>query len=209
MPDLFFGNEKESHFHDTLMPNVLVYIFPSGAIQYSIRISLTLSCPMDFKLYPFDRQYCPLRMSSCTYCWITWKHLRYNLRIPLDGSTTNDLVILWKEYEPVQVSTSSKLSGFTLKDYSTDYCPQISTGEYSCLKVNFAFDRALLYYVIQIYIPCSILVLTSFVSFWLDPEAITARVLLGKTFFLSIFLVSHWNITKTKLQEPHYSSLWL
>lgn len=67
MPDLFFGNEKESHFHNTLMPNVLVYIFPSGAIQYSIRISLTLSCPMDFKLYPFDRQYCPLRMSSCTY----------------------------------------------------------------------------------------------------------------------------------------------
>ena len=29
------------------------------------RISLTLSCPMDLKLYPLDRQQCELRIASC------------------------------------------------------------------------------------------------------------------------------------------------
>lgn len=67
MPDLFFSNEKEGHFHNIIMPNVYIRIFPYGSVLYSIRISLTLACPMNLKLYPLDRQVCSLRMASCTY----------------------------------------------------------------------------------------------------------------------------------------------
>ena len=31
------------------------------------RISLTLACPMDLKLYPLDRQECEMRIASCKY----------------------------------------------------------------------------------------------------------------------------------------------
>ena len=31
------------------------------------RISLTLACPMNLKLYPLDRQICSLRMASCEW----------------------------------------------------------------------------------------------------------------------------------------------
>lgn len=65
MPDLFFANEKEGHFHNIIMPNVYIRIFPNGSVLYSIRISLTLACPMNLKLYPLDRQTCSLRMASC------------------------------------------------------------------------------------------------------------------------------------------------
>lgn len=65
MPDLFFSNEKEGHFHNIIMPNVYIRIFPNGSVLYSIRISLTLACPMNLKLYPLDRQVCSLRMASC------------------------------------------------------------------------------------------------------------------------------------------------
>lgn len=65
MPDLFFSNEKEGHFHNIIMPNVYIRIFPYGSVLYSIRISLTLACPMNLKLYPLDRQVCSLRMASC------------------------------------------------------------------------------------------------------------------------------------------------
>lgn len=65
MPDLFFSNEKEGHFHNIIMPNVYIRIFPYGSVLYSIRISLTLACPMNLKLYPLDRQICSLRMASC------------------------------------------------------------------------------------------------------------------------------------------------
>jgi len=37
MPDLFFSNEKEGHFHNIIMPNVYIRIFPNGSVLYSIR----------------------------------------------------------------------------------------------------------------------------------------------------------------------------
>lgn len=37
MPDLFFSNEKEGHFHNIIMPNVYIRIFPNGLVLYSIR----------------------------------------------------------------------------------------------------------------------------------------------------------------------------
>lgn len=52
-------------------------------------------------------------------------------------------------------------------------------GEYSCLKVDLLFKREFSYYLIQIYIPCCMLVIVSWVSFWLDQGAVPARVSLG------------------------------
>lgn len=60
------------------------------------------------------------------------------------------------------------------------------TGEYSCLKVDLIFKREFSYYLIQIYIPCCMLVIVSWVSFWLDPNAIPARVSLGVTTLLTM-----------------------
>ncbi|XP_058802224.1 glutamate-gated chloride channel isoform X6 [Phymastichus coffea] len=168
MPDLFFANEKEGHFHNIIMPNVYIRIFPDGAVLYSIRISLTLSCPMNLKLYPLDRQTCSLRMAS--YGW-----------------TTADLVFLWKEGDPVQVVKNLHLPRFTLEKFLTDYCnSKTNTGEYSCLKVDLLFKREFSYYLIQIYIPCCMLVIVSWVSFWLDQSAVPARVSLGVTTLLTM-----------------------
>ncbi|KAL1122563.1 hypothetical protein AAG570_002893 [Ranatra chinensis] len=168
MPDLFFSNEKEGHFHNIIMPNVYIRIFPNGSVLYSIRISLTLSCPMNLKLYPLDRQICSLRMAS--YGW-----------------TTDDLVFLWKEGDPVQVVKNLHLPRFTLEKFLTDYCnSKTITGEYSCLKVDLLFKREFSYYLIQIYIPCCMLVIVSWVSFWLDQSAVPARVSLGVTTLLTM-----------------------
>jgi len=38
MPDTFFQNEKLGHFHDIIVPNVYVRIFPTGRVLYSIRL---------------------------------------------------------------------------------------------------------------------------------------------------------------------------
>lgn len=119
----------------------------------------------------------------------------------LDGWTTDDLVFLWKEGDPVQVVKNLHLPRFTLEKFLTDYCNSktntgifgkyhyqfqiwfvfiITIGEYSCLKVDLLFKRQFSYYLIQIYIPCCMLVIVSWVSFWLDQGAVPARVSLGK-----------------------------
>lgn len=78
MPDLFFSNEKEGHFHNIIMPNVYIRIYPYGSVLYSIRISLTLACPMNLKLYPLDRQICSLRMASCKYLFYFFRKSKEN-----------------------------------------------------------------------------------------------------------------------------------
>lgn len=60
------------------------------------------------------------------------------------------------------------------------------TGEYSCLRVDLLFKREFSYYLIQIYIPCCMLVIVSWVSFWLDQSAVPARVSLGVTTLLTM-----------------------
>ncbi|KAH9506714.1 glutamate-gated chloride channel isoform X1 [Dermatophagoides farinae] len=167
-PDLFFKNEKEGHFHDIIMPNVLLRIYPQGGVLYSIRISLVLACPMNLKYYPLDKQICSIQMASYGY-------------------TTEDLMFVWKHEDPVQITTNLHLPRFTLEKYLTDYCTsKTNTGSYSCLKVDLLFKREFSYYLIQIYIPCCMLVIVSWVSFWLDPNAIPARVSLGVTTLLTM-----------------------
>ncbi|XP_053206184.1 glutamate-gated chloride channel-like [Panonychus citri] len=167
-PDLFFSNEKYGHFHDIIMPNVLLRIFPNGDILYSIRISLNLFCPMDLKYFPLDIQNCSIRMASYGY-------------------TTEDLVFLWRAGDPVQITKSLHLPRFTLMKYLTSYCTsKTNTGEYSCLKVELVFKREFSYYLFLIYVPCCMLVIVSWVSFWIDPNSAAARVLLGVTSLLTM-----------------------
>ncbi|XP_043195868.1 glutamate-gated chloride channel-like isoform X1 [Amphibalanus amphitrite] len=132
------------------------------------RISLTLSCPMDLKLYPLDKQTCSLKMAS--YAW-----------------KTDDLIFVWKEDDPVQIDDGLHLPRFTLEKFQTAYCnSKTNTGEYSCLTVDLLFKREFSYYLIQIYVPCCMLVIVSWVSFWLDQNAVPARVSLGVTTLLTM-----------------------
>lgn len=167
-PDLFFRNEKEGHFHKIIMPNVLLRINGDGLILYSIRISLVLACPMNLKYYPLDKQNCTIEMASYGYL-------------------EEDLRFMWKETNPVQIAKPLTLPRFALETFDTAFCTsRTATGAYSCLRVDLIFKREFSYYLIQIYIPCCMLVIVSWVSFWLDPNAIPARVSLGVTTLLTM-----------------------
>jgi hypothetical protein len=72
---------------------------------------------------------------------------------------------------------------FRLHPFSLSCAPP---GEYSCLKVDLLFKREFSYYLIQIYTPCCMLVIVSWVSFWLDQGAVPARVSLGVTTLLTM-----------------------
>ena len=61
-----------------------------------------------------------------------------------------------------------------------------NTGEYSCLTVDLVFKRQFSYYLITIYVPGCMLVIVSWVNFWLDPKAVPARVALGVTTLLTM-----------------------
>lgn len=168
MPDTFFRNERFGRMHNVLVPNLYVRIYADGLVLFSIRVSLTLSCPMNLKLYPLDRQMCPMQIAS--YGW-----------------ATDDLVYLWKKEDPVQIGSGISLPRFVIEKYSSDYCNvNTSTGEYSCLLMELTLKREFSYYMLTIYVPTCMLVIVSWFSFWIDPKAVPARVALGVTTLLTM-----------------------
>ena len=57
---------------------------------------------------------------------------------------------------------------------------RICTELYSVLQVSFNLRRKQGYFLIQVYVPCILIVVLSWVSFWLNREATSDRVSLGK-----------------------------
>ena len=61
-----------------------------------------------------------------------------------------------------------------------------SAANFSCIQFSFTLVRELTFYIIQTYIPTSLLVLISWVSFWIDIGQAAARVSLGVTTVLTM-----------------------
>jgi hypothetical protein len=54
-----------------------------------------------------------------------------------------------------------------------------SAGAYPCLMVDFILKRDIGYYMIQLYVPSVLIVILSWVAFWISIDAIPARVTIG------------------------------
>ena len=157
MPDTFFRNERRGAMHNVLVPNLYVRIYADGTVLFSIRVSLTLSCPMNLKLYPLDTQTCPMQIASCR-CPL---FISIQFKIILDGWATDDLVYIWQSNNSVQIGKVS-LPRFVIEKYSSDYCNvHTSTGSYSCLLMELTLRREFSYYMLTIYVPTCMLVIVS------------------------------------------------
>ncbi|KAF4522735.1 hypothetical protein B566_EDAN010942 [Ephemera danica] len=64
-------------------------------------------------------------------------------------------------------------------------------GNYSCLRVELEFTRDRAFYFTTVFIPGIILVTSSFITFWLEWNAVPARVMIGVTTMLNFFTTSN------------------
>ena len=75
--------------------------------------------------------------------------------------------------------------GAYVTKYKSYFYPYFS-GNFTCLEVIFKFRRRLGYYLFHTYIPTCLIVMMSWISFWIKPEAVPARVTLGVTSLLTL-----------------------
>ncbi|KAG8128504.1 hypothetical protein E2320_015338, partial [Naja naja] len=132
-------------------------------------ITLTLACPMDLKNFPMDVQTCIMQLESFGY-------------------TMNDLIFEWQEKGAVQVADGLTLPQFILKEEKDlRYCTKhYNTGKFTCIEARFHLERQMGYYLIQMYIPSLLIVILSWISFWINMDAAPARVGLGITTVLTM-----------------------
>lgn len=162
VPDTFFANEKTAYFHVATTPNTFLRISSQGEVYRSIRLTVTASCPMDLRFFPMDRQSCTIEVESFGY---TMSDIRYKWK---DGPNS------------IGISQEVSLPQFKVLGHVQKISEvSLSTGNYSRLICEIRFVRSMGYYLIQIYIPASLIVVISWVSFWLHRNATPARVSLG------------------------------
>ena len=60
------------------------------------------------------------------------------------------------------------------------------SGNYSCLVAHFYLKRSVSFHLIQSYLPSIMIVAISWVSFWMDIEAVPGRISLGVITLLTV-----------------------
>ncbi|XP_066584105.1 gamma-aminobutyric acid receptor subunit beta-like [Prorops nasuta] len=171
VPDTFFANDKNSFLHDVTERNKLVRLSGDGSVTYGMRFTTTLACMMDLHYYPLDSQNCTVEIESYGY-------------------TVLDVVMYWKE-TPVRGVEEAELPQFTIIGYETnDRKERLATGIYQRLSLSFKLQRNIGYFVFQTYLPSILIVMLSWVSFWINHEATSARVALGITTVLTMTTIS-------------------
>ena len=81
------------------------------------------------------------------------------------------------EINSIQFNIMSDVCLMQMDDHILDLCLQ---GQFSLLYVKFALRRHTGYFLINIYVPCSLLVVLSWVGFWINREATSDRIALGE-----------------------------
>lgn len=167
-PDSFFKNAKSVVFQEMTIPNHYIWLYGDNSILYMVKLTLLLSCAMKFESYPHDTQTCSMKIESISY-------------------TTDDLIFDWELESPLVVDEFIELPQHYLVDSSLGYCTQVySTGNFTCIEVTFTLKRRLGYYLFHTYIPTCLIVIMSWISFWIKPDAVPARITLCVTSLLTL-----------------------
>ncbi|CAH8464689.1 unnamed protein product [Schistosoma mattheei] len=190
IPDLFFRNAKHGFLHDMTTPNYLIWLDSNGLITFSQKISMKLSCHMTLHSFPFDSQHCTINIGSYGYSKSDLEFRWWNT----DGYDQFGLIPAANQSRSmaVQIRSGLEINEFDLLSYDTSYCKMeySTTGRFSCIEAVFHLKRRFGFYLIYAYLPSLLLVVIAWLSFFVDYEAVPARISIGLLCVLALITQS-------------------
>ncbi|GFU48538.1 glycine receptor subunit alpha-3 [Nephila pilipes] len=200
MPQLFFETTKDAKSDQTHLPSTEFKILPDGAVYVSTKFILRAMCELNLVYYPFDSQTCVFKISL------------------MSPNALNELKWIGSEESPyknsrisVQVLKQPHLLLFYFKEPTAhSVTEEFAEGNYTSLMVNFRMTRRLTGSVMNVFIPSTMIVVMSFVGFWLSVEHVPARVALSVTSLLTLCTQVHQY--RTELPPVNYvkaMDIWL
>ncbi|OWK64624.1 Gamma-aminobutyric acid receptor subunit beta-1 [Lonchura striata] len=167
VPDTYFQNDKKSFVHGVTVKNRMIRLHPYGTVLYGLQITTTAACMMDLRRYPLDEQNCTLEIESYGY-------------------TTDDIEFYWNGGE----SAVTGVNNIELPQFSISLYDFFLSGAYPRLSLSFRLKRNIGYFILQTYMPSTLITILSWVSFWINYDASAARVALGITTVLTMTTIS-------------------
>ena len=173
IPDLYFTMAKTSSRHHVLLRNGgLRLAREHNWVHYSERLTVTNFCAFDFRYFPMDRQRCQMPIEPYIY------HGAFvNLTFGDPGIYFNNFKFKIPQYT---------LSGVEPETCNYEYEFNGEPLNQTCVQGIFVLDRQFSYYFVQMYLPSILIVLVSFLSFWIPVENVPGRVALGVTSLLTL-----------------------
>ncbi|XP_025990973.1 glutamate-gated chloride channel isoform X2 [Solenopsis invicta] len=204
LPDTYFIMHGD--FKDPLIPvHFALRIYRNGTVNYLMRRHLIISCQGNLNIFPFDDPLCSFAIESISYeqtaITYVWKNDEGTLRKSPSLSALNAYLIKNQTITcPIKVSWRADgrimVEEDEFDDFGDSKCSLCQRrfeeqGNYSCLKVDLIFTRDRSFYFTTVFIPGIILVTSSFITFWLEWNAVPARVMIGVTTMLNFFTTSN------------------
>ncbi|XP_035438205.1 glutamate-gated chloride channel isoform X18 [Spodoptera frugiperda] len=199
LPDTYFIMHGD--FKDPIIPmHFALRIYRNGTINYLMRRHLILSCQGRLNIFPFDDPLCSFALESISYeqsaITYVWKNDEDTLR-KSPSLTTLNAYLIQNQTIPCPIKASWRAEGNSLyeedEEMTCNLCQRRfeEQGNYSCLKVDLIFTRDRAFYFTTVFIPGIILVTSSFITFWLEWNAVPARSMIGVTTMLNFFTTSN------------------
>ncbi|XP_077527575.1 glycine receptor subunit alpha-2-like [Haemaphysalis longicornis] len=174
-PDVVFSNTKKSSIFRQSVDSVAYKIARDGSVHRLTRYLFQVRCLMTFHKYPMDVQHCHFKVSLlATPNWIaelSWQSVGEN-----EGE--DGAVEFVDRIEPLQF----RIKRPKVHRYSENFMGE----NYTHLLANFTFERRLTASIVNTYIPSGLVVVLSWLSFWLDVHAVQGRITLGVTAILTL-----------------------
>lgn len=174
-PDIVLYDEVDESLTDNMDAfQTLVHIYSSGNLYWSSPTMFTSSCHINVKNFPFDFQMCKLKYGS-------WGYDQSEMDIYIDDSPPIS--------EHYVNHTEWDIENITYQRNSISY--SMHANKWVDITIHFTIHRKPLYYMMNVVVPCVILMAIILMSFFLPPEsgeraAIVITVLLAFTVYLHL-----------------------
>ncbi|XP_066936993.1 gamma-aminobutyric acid receptor subunit alpha-2-like isoform X3 [Clytia hemisphaerica] len=174
VPGISFDNQIMNIETKVPQANIRMQFFSDGGIRLSQRHQVELACKMDTGDFPFDRQFCDMRMLSYAYD---------KDHVDLQWEKSNST-----HFQTVFGPQNTNMIRMRMKSYSLKSTVRTSMlgKDHHVLIATWKFSRNVNYYILQLYLPCMLIVVLSWVGFWIDYRSVPARTALGIVTVLSM-----------------------
>ncbi|KAH9426093.1 hypothetical protein DERP_007033 [Dermatophagoides pteronyssinus] len=166
IPNVYFRNAVSGSISNILTPTYYFTITNYTEVFMAVRLSLKLTCHMNFYKFPFDTQICYMNLTSTS-------------------DDANTMRLSWNIF---RIGSHVDESEFTVirVDHESNCLKQYRFGSYSCLYGSIVFKRNIGKYVIKRLVPSFIIVIITFIGFWIPTNISPARTALPITALLAL-----------------------
>ncbi|XP_036144246.1 pH-sensitive chloride channel 2 isoform X1 [Monomorium pharaonis] len=201
-PTVYIANERTSVVMGSGVKDLLISINSYGmvmlntSVHLNFRLEATLNCGFRLEKFPFDVQECPLVFES-------WTH------------NVNEMVLDWDK-TPIVIADNLYLTEYKLMDKWVNRSYTSSqqhyghfAGNFSSISITFKLAREMGFFMMDYYVPSILIVVISWVSFWLHVDASAPRIVLGTNTILAFMtLASKVENSLPKVSYIKASEIW-